>query len=188
VHRDGREGGGVVTEPTLVRAVREIEAHVAGLGWDRPASLFALVDTAELLAQQPDLADALGLGGDAEGLTPIEQEALAPEESLEAVLERIVWPPTVTGAAAVVERLVLPPAADGDIPEDPAAAEEFARTHPDRQEVRIVAAATRAGASYCALRLRAHDEDASVVFGDDLVPSLLEALHQTLESDEETEA
>ena len=41
----------------------------------------------------------------------------------------------------------------------------YASEHPDRQEVRIVAAATRAGASYCALRLRAHDEDTSVLTG-----------------------
>ena len=44
-------------------------------------------------------------------------------------------------------------------PTTPAAAAAYASEHPDRQEVRIVAAATRTGASYCALRLRAHDED-----------------------------
>ena len=82
------------------------------------------------------------------------------------VLESIVWPDGVAGCAAVVERLVLPPDADAEIPEDPAGAEEFAREHPDRQEVRIVAGATRAGATYCALRLRAHDDDQSVVGGD----------------------
>ena len=48
--------------------------------------------------------------------------------------------------------------------------------------MRMVAGATRAGASYCALRLRAHDEDTSVVDGTDLVPGLLALLHQTLDS------
>ena len=55
--------------------------------------------------------------------------------------------------------------------------------HPDRQEVRIVAGATRAGATYCALRLKAHDDDQSVVGGADLVPGLLELLKATLEDE-----
>jgi hypothetical protein len=79
---------------------------------------------------------------------------------------------------------VLPPGVDEQIPQDPAGAQEFAREHPDRQEVRIVAGATRAGATYCALRLRAHDDDQSVVTGNDLVPALLELLAATLEDDE----
>ena len=94
-----------------------------------------------------------------------------------------MWPAEVPGCAAVVERLVLPPGADGSIPDDPAAAQEFAADHPDRQEVRIVAGATRAGSTYCALRLRAHDDDVSVVGGADLVPALLELLRSTLDDD-----
>ena len=117
-------------------------------------------------------------------LTPVEQDQLAPEQPLEEVLQSIAWPDGVSGCAAVVERLVLPPGVDNQIPEDPSGAEEFAREHPDRQEVRIVAGATRAGATYCALRLRAHDDDQSVVAGIDLVPALLELLAATLEDDE----
>ena len=64
-------------------------------------------------------------------------------------------------------------------------AQEFAREHPDRQEVRIVAGVTRHGASYCAVRLRAHDEDASVMGGADLVPSLLILLRATLDDESE---
>ena len=82
--------------------------------------------------------------------------------------------------AAVVERLVLPPSADGELPADDEAAREYAASHPDRQEVRIVAAATRDGAAYCTLRMRAHDDDQSVLEGVDLVPGLLELLHGTL--------
>ena len=78
---------------------------------------------------------------------------------------------------------MLPPGADDDIPEAPAAAEEFAREHPDRQEVRIAAGVTRAGASYCALRLRTHDDAQSVVDGTELVPGLLELLRGTLDID-----
>ena len=116
-------------------------------------------------------------------LTPIEQELLAPSQTFEEALGSIIWPPDVTGCAAVVERLVLPPDADEQIPDDPKSAEEFAREHPDRQEVRIVAGVTRAGATYCALRLRAHDDDQSVVGGADLVPGLLELLSATLEDE-----
>lgn len=171
-------------DPALAAAVLEIEAHIAEAGWDQPARLYALVDTARLVAQEPALAAQMGLDeAAAEGsFTPVEQEAL-PDQPLEVTLESIAWPPEVTGCAAVVERLVLPPEVDPEIPDDPAAAEEFAREHPLRQEVRIVAGATRAGATYCALRLRAHDDDTSVVDGTELVPGLLELLQSTLEGE-----
>ena len=176
-------------DPALAAAVLEIEQHIAQGGWDQPARLYALVDTARLVAQEPALASAMGLdASSAQGsLTPVEQDQLAPDRPLETVLESIVWPDGVAGCAAVVERLVLPPDADDQIPDDPASAEEFAREHPDRQEVRIVAGATRAGSTYCALRLRAHDDDQSVVGGADLVPQLLALLGATLTDDEHTE-
>lgn len=172
-------------DPALATAVLEIEAHAAATGWDQPARLYALVDTAQLVRAEPELAAMMGLdeASAAGSLTPVEQEQLAGE--LEEQLQTITWPAEVAGCAAVVERLVLPPDADAAIPEDPAAAEEFARSHPDRQEVRIVAGATRAGATYCALRLRAHDDDASVVGGAELVPALLDLLLGTLDLDEE---
>jgi hypothetical protein len=170
-------------DPALAAAVLEIEGHIAGDGWDQPARLYALVDTAALVAREPALAAAMGLdAASAQGsLTPVEQDPLAPDQPLELSLESIVWPPDVVGCAAVVERLVLPPDADRDIPADRESAEEFAREHPDRQEVRIVAGVTRAGATYCALRLRAHDDDQSVVGGADLVPGLLQRLSATLD-------
>ena len=172
-------------DPALAAAVLEIEAHIAEGGWDQPARLYALVDTAQLVAREPALAAAMGLdSASAEGsLTPVEQDQLSPDRALETVLEQIVWPEDVTGCAAVVERLVLPPDADAQIPEDPTDAEEFAREHPDRQEVRIVAGVTRTGSTYCALRLRAHDDRQSVVGGGDLVPQLLALLGATLEEE-----
>lgn len=178
---------GLDADPALAAAVLEIEEHVASLGWDQPARLYALVDTARLAAQEPTLAEAVGLTEpSAQGsLTAVEQDQLRPDQPLEGVLEQIVWPAEVTGCAAVVERLVLPPGADTDLPEDPVAAEEFARDHPDRQEVRIVAGATRAGSTYCALRLRAHDDAQSVVAGIDLVPMLLQLLVSTLDEPDE---
>lgn len=173
------------TDPALAHAVLEIEEHVAGDGWDRPARLYALVDTATLVAQEPALASLMGLDDAAAqgSLTPIEQDQLAPGVLLEDVLPTIAWPEGVVGCAAVVERLVLPPEADTAIPTDPEEAAEFAASHPGRQEVRIIAGVTRAGAIYTALRLRSHDDAASVVGGADLVPQLTQLLMASLESD-----
>ena len=169
-------------ELALRTAVHEIETHVAGSGWDQPARLYALVDTALLVRREPSLAAALHL--DAEvlpgSLTPVEQDQLAPDRQLEQALEAISWPAEVVGCAAVVERLVLPPDADADLPHEALEAAEYARAHPDRQEVRIAAGVTRGGATYCALRLRAHDDDQSVVGGSDLVPGLVALLGATL--------
>lgn len=174
-------------DPALAAAVLEIEGHHARAGWDQPARLYALVDTARLVAQEPGLAAQLGLDAPAEqgSLTPVEQEDLPSGQQLEEVLPGIQWPDVVAGCAAVVERLVLPPAADGQVPDDPAAAAEFAREHPDAEEVRIVAGVTRHGASYCALRMRSQDEDMAVMGGNDLVPGLLELLRATLLEDAE---
>jgi hypothetical protein len=168
--------------------VRELEAHASETGWDAPERIFALADTADLVRREPALAAALGLGEDgaAGTYTPVEQEALAPGQRLEDVLARISWPDEVVGVAVIAERLVLPPGVDADIPDDPAEAERFAADHPDRQDVRLVAAALRTGGSACALRLRSHDSDDMVLTGTDLVPGLLMQLHATLE--EETAA
>lgn len=173
-------------DPALAAAVLEIETHTAEGGWDQPAKLYALVETAQLVEREPALASLMGLdASSAQGsLTPVEQDQLAPDQLLEQVLEQIAWPPGVAGCAAVVERLVLPPDADAAIPDDRERAEQFAREHPDRQEVRIVAGATRAGSTYCALRLRAHDDAQAVVGGADLVPGLLRLLEATLRDDD----
>jgi hypothetical protein len=52
----------------------------------------------------------------------------------------------------------------------------------------MTAAATRDGATYCALRLREHDDPQSVVEGPDLVPALLELLQATLAPVDPTDA
>ena len=162
--------------------VLEIERHAAEAGWDQPARLFALVRTEELLAEQPELAPVLEVDPEADltgSLTPVEQDEL-PDVPLEELLTQIAWPADVHGTAVVVERLVLPPSV-GELPEDPVAAQELAVSHPERQEVRMVAAATRTGSTYCALRLRSHDDAFAVIEGPDLVPALLELLVSTLD-------
>lgn len=182
-------GDDLETDPALAAAVLEIEGHVAAAGWDQPGRLYALVETARLVEREPSLAVQAGLDdASADGsLTPIEQDQLPQERPLEEMLAEMAWPAEVAGCVAVVERLVLPPGADDELPTDPEEAEAFARSHPDRQEVRMVAGVTRAGATYCALRLRAHDDDTSVVTGSDLVPGLVELVRSTLDdrTDEE---
>jgi len=166
-------------DPALRDAVREIEAHASEEGWDRPARLFALVDTAELVAREPALAKAMGLDAESAGLTAVEQDEIA-ESALEETLLGIEWPDEVAGCAAVVERFVLPPSVEEQIPDTDAEARAFAAEHPERQEVRIVAAAIRSGSTYCALRLRSHDDDFAVIEAPDLVPTLIELLLNTL--------
>ncbi|WP_151083004.1 PPA1309 family protein [Nocardioides cynanchi] len=167
-------------DPALAAAVLEIERHAARSGWDQPARLFALVDTSRLVDREPQLAGSVG---EAE-LTPVEQDGLVAGRPLEDQLVTISWPETVDGCAAMVERFVLPPDVEAELPDEPAAAASYVAGHPDRQEVRIVAGALRSGASFCALRLRAHDDDESVLGGEDLVPALLELVRGTLEGED----
>ena len=77
-------------DPALAAAVLEIESHIASGGWDQPARLYALVDTAQLVVREPALASAMGLdSSSAQGsLTAIEQDQLSPDRPLESVVRR----------------------------------------------------------------------------------------------------
>ncbi|MFF4959406.1 PPA1309 family protein [Streptomyces sp. NPDC001222] len=167
----------------LTRAVLEIDEYVSGLGWDQPARLFALVDTARLRAQEPSLAAQLGLEDESEsaGLTPIEQEEVPADRPLDEFLATIAWPDAVVGCALAVERLMLPPSAEATVPQG-LSDKKLARwvaEHPDRQEVRMTVAVLRDGARDSALRLREKDSPTEVLTGPDLVPGLAEALTAT---------
>ena len=180
---------GPIAASPLTRAVLEIDEYAAGLGWDQPARLFALVDSAELRAREPELASRLGLGSEGEegpsSLTPVEQEALPADVPLDEFLATIAWPETVAGCALTAERLMLPPSAEGAVPEElqrEGAEQELARwvaEHPDRQEVRMTVAVLRDGARESALRLRERDSATEVLTGPDLVPNLAAALAET---------
>lgn len=179
----GTSADGAEVDAVLQSAVREIEAHAAEAGWDQPARLYALVPTSDLLVREPRLAAAMGLddASAAGTLTPVEQDQMPPDQELEQALEHIMWPAEVFGCATVLERFVLPPGSEGRLPQEAGAAQEYAAAHPERQEVRIVAGATRDRATYCALRLKSHDDNSSVLEGSDLVPGLLQLLLATLE-------
>jgi hypothetical protein len=166
---------------TLRSAVLELERHAAAAGWDQPAQLYALVPAGDVIDDDPQAAEAIGLPADTDPdvLVTIEQGDLPGELSLEELLAQIEWPPEVRGTAVVLERLVLSPSA-GVVPDDPQAATRFAQEHPEREEVRIVAGALRGGATYAAMRLRTRDDDLAVLESPDLVPTLLELLQTTL--------
>ncbi|MFD3837513.1 PPA1309 family protein [Streptomyces sp. NPDC058642] len=169
----------------LTRAVLEIDEYVSGLGWDQPARLFALVDTARLRAQEPGLAAQLGLEDEqaTTALTPIEQEEIPVGKPLDEFLGTIAWPDPVVGCALTVERLMLPPSAEASVPEglSDKKLSQWVAKHPDRQEVRMTVAVLRDGTRDSALRLREKDSPTEVLTGGALVPGLAEALSATFE-------
>ncbi|MGW6393208.1 PPA1309 family protein [Streptomyces sp. NPDC055103] len=176
--------GPAMAASPLTRAVLEIDEYAAGLGWDQPARLFALVDTARLRAKEPALASQLGLGDDATAFTPIEQDKLPRGKPLDDFLGTIAWPASVAGCALTVERLMLPPSAESQVPQGLSEKQlaKWVASHPDRQEVRMTVAVLRGGAREAAIRLREKDSTTEVLTGPDLVPGLAEALAATFES------
>jgi hypothetical protein len=171
----------------LTVAVLEIDEYVSGLGWDQPARLFALVDTAKLRSQEPGIAAQLGLdteGPAPAGLTPVEQDEIPDSTPLDEFLATIAWPEAVQGCAMTVERLMLPPSAEASVPEgmDDAQLAAWVAKHPERQEVRMTVAVLRNGKRESALRLREKDSPNDVLTGADLVPGLAEALAATFEA------
>jgi hypothetical protein len=175
---------GVMTR--LEEVVLDLERHSAAQGWDSAPKLYALVESAELLAQEPQLAAELGLSEGTETIAALEQPPLPEAQArIEDALAAILWPETVAGCALVLERVVLPPEAEEQLPDDEAEAAAWAAAHPAREEVRMVVGVLRDGARYSALRLRKHDTDDEVLTGPDLIPTLADALMVTLEPDEQ---
>ena len=171
----------------LTRAVLEIDEYAAGLGWDQPTRLFALVDTAQLRVQEPELAQQLGLDENPQSapasLTPVEQDELPAGTALDEFLGTIARPDAVAGCALTVERLMLPPSAEESVPED-LDVEQLAKwvaEHPERQEIRLTVGVLRDGVRESAVRLREKDSATEVLTGAGLVPGLAEALAATFE-------
>lgn len=167
----------LMPDSPLRRATLEVELHVGAQGWDQPPRLFALVPTADLAAREPALAAQLA--GDPDGFTPVEQDGVPADRSLEDVLIDITWPDAVTGCAAVIERIMLPPEAEESLPDDPDELLVVVAAHPDRREVRLVASVTRDGRAHSAVRAR-EPHNAELLEGPDLVPGLIEHLRRTL--------
>ncbi|MGW1763615.1 PPA1309 family protein [Streptomyces sp. NPDC002073] len=172
----------------LTRAVLEIDEYVAGAGWDQPAKLFALVDTARLQAQEPKLraklAGAPTDGPPAPSYTAVLQDEVPAGTPLDRFLGTLQWPEAVIGCALTVERLMLPPSAEANVPEDMSEKElaAWVAGHPERQEVRLTVGVLRKGGRESAVRLRAKDSASEVLTGADLVPGLADALAATFEA------
>lgn len=150
--------------------------------------VFALINTAEAMAADPDLRGQLpaelvaAAQDDPSSLTAIEQEDLPAGDEVEEILGQIGWPDTVAGAAVVLERFVVSPEAEqqvevGDAPEQVL---QSLLAHPDRQDIRLAVAVLRSGEAICAVRTRANDHDSQVGVGPDVAPGLVQALRDTL--------
>ena len=176
---------------SLRLAVSSLEKDVAQLGWDRSPSLFAFVYTKSIFPQlasemDPVQADQLreALSENPLHLTAVLQDHLPPADLMET-LGHLVFGEDVAGVAVAMERFLVSPQADAEAPTDPKEREKFLLEHPSRQDVRIVAGATRDGNTWCASRARAEDSDEMVAQGENIVPELLEVLKAMLVSDEE---
>lgn len=172
-----------MNDDALVASLLEIERHVAHLGWDQPARLFALVPTVDLLAAEPALAAQVNRRPDApaDALSAVEQDEFKSGEDVLGDLARIAWPETVHGCAIALERVFVPADVEAEIPDDPDAAADFVAHHPRRHDVRVVVGATRDGRAHGVARLRSQPDE--LVGGADLVPGLTHALARTLGED-----
>lgn len=175
---------------SLRLAVSSLEKDVAQLGWDQSPSLFALVPTKDIFPQleaEMDGAQAkqlrAALSENPQHLTAVLQDHLPAD--LMDTLGHLVFGEDVAGVAVAMERFLVSPQADAEAPQDPKEREKFLLAHPTRQDVRIVAAATRDGNTWCASRARSEDSDDMVAQGDNIVPELLEVLKAMLVSDAE---
>lgn len=167
----------VAPDSPLRQATLEVERHVADGGWDQPPRLFALVSAEEILAAQPELAGQIGEPG---SFTPVEQDGLDLERPIEDLLPTIMWPDAVQGCAVAVERVMLPPEVEESLPEDPTELAQVAAQHPQRREVRIVAAVLRDGSAHSTVRARGESSSAvpeePLLEGPELVPALTRLL------------
>lgn len=174
-------------DPAVAAIAREVEEFVAAGGWDQPPQLFALVPTAALLEQQPELAGQLDEAGP---LTPVAQDSL-PDGDLAEALARIAWPEAVRGCALTQEIIVLPPDAEAELPQghgpddDVDRLRRAAADHPRRTEARLVAAVARDGGYACVMRLRGETRPDGepideIIENPELAPNLVAALRDTL--------
>ncbi|WP_374929082.1 PPA1309 family protein [Kytococcus sedentarius] len=165
----------------LLQVAQETEQHVAAGGWAQRERVFALVPTADLVAAEPSLAEALSGAG---RYSSIEQE-LPEGVDLAEYLGQLAWPRSVTGCALAVERLRAAPGAGGGGGVAGGAGvgpdSGFAGADQEVEPVRLLVVATRDGERFTLVRLAAHDSDDAVAVGPAVGTDLQEALAATLE-------
>lgn len=168
----------------LTAALTEIDRFLGADGWGLSPRLFALVPTLDLMVAEPSLAGQLSAGSE-DSLSSIEQEDFHPGDRVERALGRILWPPSVMGAAVSLERVFLPADEEAGVPENPEEAVRYVASHPHRQDLRVVAGAMRDGAHFAVARVLGHPDD--LLGAENLAPSLEAALLGTFDDQMEAQ-
>jgi hypothetical protein len=157
---------------SLILAMLEVESHMDRKGWGRPPHLYALTEkTSPITTDHEPYAGIRGARPDA--MVLVAQEPL-PDGDLVEVLASIHWPEDVVGCVLVAELTALPPRSKEDAPINPAAAEQWASTHPDGRPARLAVGVCRNGAHTCGFRIKGEDNvQVGIERADDLVTALL---------------
>ena len=171
-HRDGgvmREDGPVSSSlppapDPLTAVLLDIERHAGSSGWDQPWRVFALVETAQLLAHEPALAETLGPETTAPW-TPVEQDQLPDAATLEELLHQLAWPDTVDRRGSRRRARDAPGRRRGRPAGGPGRDPPGRRRAPAAAGVRLAVAVLRAGGRACAAAVPSHDDEQSVLSG-----------------------
>ena len=157
---DGIRHNGRVSfsQADLSNALHQCAQYVDTLEWGSPDLLFALVPTAVLAQQAPDLVDA----DDPSALSPVLQEPEDPTASTQDLLATVAWPDAVVGCALATQiNVVQPDALDTE-----------------GQPARLFAGVLRTGSRVALLQMKGED---GLRTHPDLAPDLLDALAATFE-------
>ena len=168
----------------LASAMLQAEALVARDGWGQRPQLFSLATKSSLEAGAFEPADGLDPADRLElaaGLEDAEPDALIPmlmenvplDEPFD-FLATVRWPEKIVGCVLVTESVSLP-RADEDVPDDPDAAEQWARDRSGNGASRLAVGVTRTGGYVCGVRLPGDDHvQIRADLADDIVAALLE--------------
>ncbi len=159
----------------LASAVIDVERYAAAKGWEQPPQLYALTRKKTIRDPTPEVAAVLQ-GKRDDALIPIEQDRPIPGDP-DKVLATIGWSEEVEGCVLVTELFVLPPDAEKEAPGEPAAAERWAASRPDRGKARLAVGVLRDGSYTCCLQLKNEEE---LIVAPDLADDLVAALFATL--------
>lgn len=154
------------SQADLGNALAQCAAYAADLPWGSHDLLFALVPTAELRLQAPDL---VGEGDDAP-LSPVLQEVDDPSVDTATLLAGIGWPDAVVGTALLTEITVVAPDGGDD----------------DGRRARLIGGALRTGARLALLDVQPDESDDPdspnhLRTHPELAPELLDALAATFD-------
>lgn len=157
---------------SLVLAMLEAESHMDRKGWGKPPHLYALTEKTLPITADHELYAEIR-DARPEAMILVEQEPL-PDGDLAEVLASIHWPEDVVGCVLVAELTALPPRSKEDAPINPAAAGQWASTHPDGRPARLAVGVCRNGAYTCGFRIKGEDNvQVGIERAEDLVTALL---------------